>query len=142
MYTTPNAAASVFNSPPPQGFPTAPRTAPPVQLNQPVRRRIPRPPTGTPPPSNAPSRRSNITRRTNNRPTPPPVPPPQPTNTFIQVPGARTFAGPLHGLPSKHGIVIPRVGGVMTIDVSKNEGEAFTGGSNIQPPLPMSQFAQ
>ena len=29
----------------------------------------------------------------------------------------------------------------MTIDVSKNEGEAFTGGSNIQPPLPMPQFA-
>src|SRR5210317_1536365 len=40
----------------------------------------------------------------------------------------------------KHGIIIPRVGGVITLDETKGYGEAFTGGSNITPSLPISQF--
>ena len=46
----------------------------------------------------------------------------------------------LNRVPVKHGVVVPRVGGVLTLDVAKDEGEAFTGGSNIDPPLLMPLF--
>ena len=55
---------------------------------------------------------------------------PQVTNVVVQNNQTNT----------KHGVVIPRVGGVLTLDVVKDEGEAFTGGSNIIPSTPLPLF--
>ena len=39
----------------------------------------------------------------------------------------------LNGDATLHGVVVPRVGGVLCLDTVRDEGEAFTGGSNIDP---------
>ena len=47
----------------------------------------------------------------------------------------------LDNTTKKHGIIIPRVGGVITLDETKGYGEAFTGGSNVTPSFPLPQFS-
>ena len=46
----------------------------------------------------------------------------------------------MNGDLTLHGVVVPRVGNVLCLDSSRDEGEAFTGGSNIAPSPIMPLF--
>ena len=67
----------------------------------------------------------------------PGVPPPALTTTPAPAPtptSSSTTAG------YKHSILVPCVGGVLTLDSVKDHGEAFTSGSNITPPMGIPIF--